>query len=112
MRQLRLKSLRITRQAIPSNLKNLNFSAPTHPRLQRNLIQQRRIFSSTSLSQGRSSRASKSFATAFLFVGLAGWVSCATDSDSRNNRESGEEEPILLSLDERQDHDLTSTEVK
>jgi hypothetical protein len=110
MRQLRLISLRITRQAIPSNPKNLNFSTPIWPRLQRNVIQQRRSFSRTSLSQGRSSRASKSPATAFLFVGLAGCVSWSTDSDSRNSRESGEEEPVLLSLDERQDHDLSSTE--
>jgi len=44
-------------------------------------------------------------------VGLASCVSWATDSDSRNSRESGEEEPVLMSPDERQDHDLSSTEV-
>src|SRR3954462_13704188 len=87
MYQNRLLSFRIIRQAILANIKeNRTVLAPALPRLPHNVSQQQRAYASASLSRGRSSRATKSSATALLTVCLASWMFWDTDPDRSSSK--------------------------
>jgi hypothetical protein len=113
MHRNRLVSLRIIQQAIPKNIKRkLKFSTPALPRLPHNVIQQQRAYASASPSRRRSSRVTESSSTAFLIMGLAGWVLWSTDPDRSSSKASGGNELILPFLHDRQDqgHDARLTD--